>query len=330
VKSTGPASPQIAIASDDTVFVAYLDRKDQAVRLFVTKSADGGATWDEPTSAVRNHNAYDAFFPTIQIDDIDRIHLSWHEADRADESPRRSNVYYTRSTDGGMEFDVPTRLNTQMTASAFARFTLGGSASSLLAVSWSDFRNGQWDIMVARSDDSGVSWEELAIMTNHSGADFNPDVLVTVAGELHLVWHNTVVQQNMPISHVMYMRSLDFGENWSKPSQLSPGQGRFPQWVVKPDSGAATVFWLDEKNFGNAQVCPLPARCSDVALTFSVDSGNRWEAPEMIQYEGHQNILSHSATFLSDGRPVVVWSMQTDSSREQRVFVKVRKSSLPL
>ena len=278
---------------------------------------------------VKDHNAYDAFYPTIQVDDVGRIHLTWHEADRGDESPRKSNVYYTRSTDGGMEFDKPTRLNKVKSASAFSRFTLDGSTGPLVATAWSDFRNGQWDIMIARSFDAGVTWEEVEVIPNHKGADFNPDLLVTVSGELHLIWHNSVVVQNIPISHIMYASSMDFGTTWSEPRQMSPNQGRFPEWTIKPDSSAFAFFWLDEQNFGKSELCPLPQRCSDVALTYSVDGGNEWEGVEFIQYEGQQSILVHSAAFFPDGRPIVVWSMQNGDSKSQRVYTKVRKTPLP-
>jgi len=330
VKTTGPSSPQLTMSpQDNTLFVAYLDRKDQAVKLFVTKSQDAGDNWEQPTMVVENDDSIDAFYPTIQVDDLNRIHLTWHEADRADESPRTSNVYYTRSTDGAIEFDIPTRLNTVKTASAFSRFTLGGSTGSLLATAWSDFRNGQWDLMVARSSDAGQTWEELEAFPHHEGADFNPDLLVTVTGELHLIWHNSVVNQNMPASYVMYASSPDFGQTWNQPRLISTEQGRFPQWVVKPDSSAFSVFWLDEKFFGVNEVCPLPERCSDVALAYSVDGGQQWESIEFVQYEGHQSILHHSAAFFQDGRPVVVWSMQNSDLGAQRVYTKVRKAPLP-
>jgi len=330
-KSSGPSSPQLALdPSDDSLYVAFLDRKDQSVKLFLMKSVDSGRSWSQPNVVVNDHVGYDAFYPTVQVDDLSRLHLTWHEADRADESPKKSNVFYSRSVDGGMEFDIPTRLNSIRTASAFSRFTLGGSTGSLVASAWSDFRNGQWDIMLARSYDAGLTWEELPVLPNHSGADFNPDLLVTVTGELHLVWHNSIQVQNMPVSHVLYASSMDFGETWSEPRQMSASQGRFPEWVIKTDSSAIAVFWLDEQNFGNAQLCPLPQRCSDVALAYSVDGGEQWEATEFVQYEGTQSIQSHSAAFFPDGRPIVVWSMiENPATRVQRVFTKVRKTPLP-
>lgn len=227
-----------------------------------------------------------------------------------------------------MSFEQPTRLNTVKTASAFSRFTLGGSTGSLLATAWSDFRNGQWDIMIARSSDGGVNWQELEIMPLHSGADFNPDLLINVEGELHLVWHNSIVVQNMPVSYVLYATSPDMGNTWSSPKMISESQGRFPQWTIKPDSNAFAVAWLDERFFGQTAVCPLPDRCGDVSMSYSYDGGINWETIEFVQFEGVQSVLHHSAAFMNDGTPIVVWSMENES-KAQRVYAKTRKSPLP-
>lgn len=43
VKASGPTSPQITLGADDNaLYVVYLDRRDQAVRMFFTKSMDAG------------------------------------------------------------------------------------------------------------------------------------------------------------------------------------------------------------------------------------------------------------------------------------------------
>jgi len=138
----------------------------------------------------------------------------------------------------------------------------------------------------------------------------------------------------MPVPHIYYSSSLDHGKTWSPTFQISKYPGKNPQWqrkILINQADAILVFWLDERNFGNSSVCPIPNHCADVVTRYSLDNGKRWEDPEMTQNEGLEDAEFVSAAVFPDGTPAFQWSMKNPTnSNLDRVFYKQRMNPLPL
>lgn len=72
--------------------------------IWFTRSADGGATWSTPLRVNANLAQVDHFDQWMGIDDADgTIHISWRDT-RNDPNRQKTDVFYTKSTDGGVTF----------------------------------------------------------------------------------------------------------------------------------------------------------------------------------------------------------------------------------
>jgi hypothetical protein len=167
-----------AIDSNGVAYFAWngVNRPGQAkgtINLYVTKTADGGATWT--TSLVDQSEAppacdcggwdYWGGQMAIGVDDANRVYVLWN-ANRARYAPNR--LFFARSTDQGVTWtdraDVspaPSGVN-----NVFPALVAAGNGD--VRIAWQDDRNGfdaggddpnaRWNTYYRRSSDGGLSW----------------------------------------------------------------------------------------------------------------------------------------------------------------------------
>jgi len=82
--------------------------------VWITRSADGGATWSPPARVNSNLPSVDHFNQWMGVDDADgTIHISWRDT-RNDPNRQKTDVYYTKSTDGGVTFGAEVKVTSAM------------------------------------------------------------------------------------------------------------------------------------------------------------------------------------------------------------------------
>jgi hypothetical protein len=99
---TKPArAPALAIASDNSVYLAWTVGEDDSADIRVAKSTDRGQTFTEPKVVEKTSGYSDA--PKLAVDVKGTIHLVFGESSGGPFD--RSHVRYTRSRDGGRTFE---------------------------------------------------------------------------------------------------------------------------------------------------------------------------------------------------------------------------------
>src|SRR5688572_30580955 len=89
------------------------------------------------------------------------VHVVWR-----DKRDGNWELYYKRSTDGGLTWSADSRL-TNNSAETF-RSTIAVTGG-FVHVFWHDDRDGNWEIYYKRSTDNGLSWGTDTRLTNNSG-----------------------------------------------------------------------------------------------------------------------------------------------------------------
>lgn len=99
--------PQIASGPDGEVYISYVgrpsDKPNDDGDVFLTKSTDGGATWERPRVLNDDDTEHVQMFPAIDTGPDGTIHVMWGDM-RDDPAQIRYHIYYTRSEDGGETF----------------------------------------------------------------------------------------------------------------------------------------------------------------------------------------------------------------------------------
>jgi len=170
-----------ALSPNGDLFVAYTDRHtNTAGGISIVKSTDGGATFGEPKSVAKfiqirtvtgGGNVRTNSNPWIVVDKNGVVHIAY-DATPAPGSDR-SDIFYTRSTDGGSTFSAPKRVNDDSTSTTQIFPSIAATADGTLGIKWWDRRNdpvndGLTDVYMSISRDGGASFEKNFRITNQN------------------------------------------------------------------------------------------------------------------------------------------------------------------
>ncbi|MCK4444571.1 MAG: hypothetical protein KAW09_08505, partial [Thermoplasmata archaeon] len=133
----------------------------------------------------------DQVYPDIAVDNMGVIYVVWYD-DRNFISAYH-DIYLAKSSNGGISYDTNIQVDdggqftTQMNPSVAA------DKSGAVYVAWQDYRNGNWDIYLAKSIDRGLSFGPSARVDdtgNDSSNQAIPSVEVARNGTVFVVWHD--------------------------------------------------------------------------------------------------------------------------------------------
>ncbi len=118
-RTNGPYRGRVYVAWND--FTAAQNSGCVAVtdantsNIYFSYSADGGTTWSPKKIVHQDLPFTDQFNQWMRVDDADGcIHVAWQDT-RNDPNRAKSDVYYTKSCDGGASFDPETRVTSAPT-----------------------------------------------------------------------------------------------------------------------------------------------------------------------------------------------------------------------
>jgi len=127
-------------ANGNIVHVVWYDNRDSNWEIYYKRSTDGGITWGADT---RLTNAIsDSWLSSIAVIGS-FVHVVW-----MDKRDGNEEIYYKRSTDGGINWGADTRLTNNTSWSEFPSIAVSGS---LVHVVWSDYRDGNFEIYYKRN-----------------------------------------------------------------------------------------------------------------------------------------------------------------------------------
>lgn len=296
----------VDFASDGTVFHSYISfsqlRTPQPLNasngIFVTRSDDGGASWQEPTPVVDHLNTVAPFEdkPWLTVDNqsasehTGNIYVSWTRFDRyhSDDPADSSQIYFSRSTDGGENFLMPYDISDQGGNAMDNSNTVEGAVPAVgpdgtVYIGWA----GPRGIVVDRSTDGGQSFgNDIRVASNPGGWDMEisginranglPVTATDVSdgdyrGSVYINW----VDQRHGDPDVFLAYSRDRGESWSDPIRVNGdprgnGKEQFFSWMaVDPTDGAIYIAYYDRAGLDGTQTSLTLSRSTDGGQSFN-------------------------------------------------------------
>ena len=234
-----------AIASDGTIYVAFEVRPDNIIfnspELYVDRSTDGGVTWGTdrlisgaPIDAIGGpdfksceltlQGVSTSFCAMIRVNHIPAIAVSptnpntvyavWHDGrwestytSCSSSQADHSDVAFSRTTDGGLTWSAPVRINDDAMGNGADQFmpTIAVAGNGTIGVSFYDRRydpdHKLYDLSYTESTDGGVTWSANQRVSDVSS---NPDYVQDVKG----------------IDDLGYRKGLAYGPNFAIASWL--------------------------------------------------------------------------------------------------------------
>jgi BNR repeat-containing family member len=226
--------PDIDIGKDDTVHIAWFDWTPGNSEIYYKMSVDGGLNW----SAARRltWTSANSYFPAMAIDPYGRIHVIFYESVSGS-----SEVFYTRSTNGGTTWGAKKRL-TWTAGSSYAQ-AIAADPSNNIHVAWMDNTSGYDEVLYKKSTDGGSSWGGAQRLSLTSGSSYWPALAADASGNIHVGWHD-----NTPgLADIYYRKSTDGGVTWEATQRLTWTSGSSFSTALDVDaSNNVHVVWYDD------------------------------------------------------------------------------------
>ncbi|GEM_PF-3876169 len=147
--------------------------------------------------------------PTVGIDG-NTIHVVWLDfKDRVN-----GELYYIRSTTAGITWEPIVRLTQNQSPEEYPDLIVDGSSLYLVFMEPLPEYNGQTEIHIKRSFDSGETWEGDRRVSQSSGQSRNPHLMKSSEGVLYLAW----MDDTNGWTQTYITRSHDAGATWGAPS----------------------------------------------------------------------------------------------------------------
>ncbi len=282
--------PSVAI-SGMVVHIIWWDNRFGNLEIFYKRSIDGGLSWGADTRLTNATNG--SIFPSLSVSGS-VVHVVWQ-----DERDGNQEIYYKRSTNGGITWEADRRMTNDPLSSYRPSVAVNGL---LVHIIWEDLRNGfingNTEIYYKRSTDGGASWEQDTRLTNDTSISTFSSVSVS-GSTVHFTWSDFRDGN----SEIYYKRSTNDGISWEADTRLTNNPG-FSSWNNATASGPVVhVTWREDRD-GN----------QEIYYKRSTDRGINWEPDVRLT---NNNTISDRPFIAAWGPNVhIVWKDNRDGNYE--------------
>lgn len=228
--------PSIA-AFGSTAIIVWQDLRDNNYEIYYKRSGNSGVSWGAD-QRLSNNSAFSQY-PSVTISGP-KVNIAWE-----DNRVGNREIYNCYSNDGGLTWGGENRLTNNSSSSTSVSVT---SEGDIVNLTWSDQRDGNWEVYYKYSLNGGVSFSTEQRLTNANGNSWYPSI-ASYNSFIHICWQDARDGNN----EIYYKISTDGGTTWSTDSRLTNNSGAsgFPSVIV---SGSALhIVWNDNRD-GNTEI----------------------------------------------------------------------------
>lgn len=292
-------APDVTVASDGTVYVAWIDvdvtnPNPKPGSLLIDRSSDGGVTFGpdsvvQPISALANHlstasglgtgdDARSGSYPVIATDPSTPATV--YMAYAADPTPAadEADIFFTRSTDGGLTWSTPIRVNDDLTTTDQIHPAMAVKPDGTIDIVWYDKRNSAnddaWDVYFAKSTDGGATFS-----ANLRISDTTFSTPTNLPGTEPWLGEYLGLEVDGTNAYVAFTSSTgDARGNVFFDVQQNPPPSRIPQIDIKPGSDPNSI------NSRSGGVVPVAVLTTSTAAGDPSDFDATQVDPSTVQF----------------------------------------------
>ncbi len=270
--------PPAAAADKENVYVAWLGFPDPSdlftTGLFLSRSNDHGQTF-EPPFDITGRGGYGEANMHIQNS---ILNVAWSGSDRhQDCCAYFKTIYFAKSTDFGETFTEPVTATSNPPTWGIGSVPELAVDGNNVYVAWLGGRPGLMgsEMYFAPSTDGGKTFHKTINLSNNTefqGMTRFPQLAVSSNGYVYAAWAQGRREDDFPLLDIFFARSLDGGETFSKPLNLSRSP-RAPNLAPNMVTAGPNVYitW----NGG-----------ATILLSRSTDGGETFGEPQIISRAG--------------------------------------------
>jgi hypothetical protein len=178
--------PELVSDGQKNFWAVWVGIRSGRSRLYLSRSTDAGQTWGDPMELSGQSQSV---YGQRLVRAGERLLVVWQ-----DKRTGRDRLFATGSSDGGVTWTAPTRvdhLSDDLQTDAFAPMAVMSPAGEVF-VTWYDGRNGRDDIFVGRSADGGRTWDDKDVRLDMDEAGTSvsrfPNIARAADGRLAVAW----------------------------------------------------------------------------------------------------------------------------------------------
>jgi len=273
----------VASKTGNNIHVVWEDLTPGVYQIYYKTSTNGGNNWG-PIKRL-TWTGYDCGSPAVAVDSNNNPHVVWS----GDTTTANSDIYYKRSTDGGVTWSAPKRLT----------WTSGFSWAPKIAVDsnnnphvvWYDTTNG-YEIYYKKSTNGGNNWSATTRITWNPAISYLPDIAVDSGNNPAIVWWD-----GLSGNYEVYLkRSSDGGTNWEPLRRLTWGT----------DSSTNPVIAISSNNHIHVAWEGIANYKLEIFYKKSTNGGVAWSARQRITWNSGDSEYPNIDVD-SNNNPHVVW-----------------------
>lgn len=230
------SNPSIAVDSSRRIHAVWEDDREGNWSIYYANSSDGFKGNTKVNSGLPGGNHWS---PSIGIGESGTIHVVWET---------NNDIYYSRSTDGGLTFGPPIRVNDDVGDTSQAQASLAVETGGRIHVVWEDMRSGDADIYYSQSIDDGLTFGANIRINDDASAEGQASPWISVEdGEfVHIVWADGRRGEWDIFYTVSFDGGLSFQPNLRIDDYYRPATQTRPS-VVAEGGGHFHVGWKDAR-----------------------------------------------------------------------------------
>ncbi len=230
----------------------------------------------------------------------DTVHVVWR-----DNRHGNREIFYKRSTDGGITWGGDIRLTNNTAVSEDVAIAVSGS---YIHVVWSDLRDGNAEIYYKRSVNGGATWGADTRLTFQFNESAGPSIAVS-GNTVYVVWHDT-----RDGNYEIYTKSsADSGDTWGADLRLT-NTATISEFACISVSGANVHVTWEEETSGDWTYEIHYIRSSDGGNTWGNDTRITWDDDESLNpcIAAHGNFIHLSWYDDRDGNDEIYYTQSLD------------------
>ena len=272
--------------------------------VYFAKSTDGGENFSYPV-IVNDTTRTTQEMPSIAVDSSgQKIFIAWDDTRNPVGFPNY-DIYFSRSTDGGLNFEPSIRVDDTGNDSSWQQIPSIGCTRSgdTIYVAWRDDRNcngtDNIDVYFSRSVDGGVSFEPNILVNDTVGTtwkrQWDPSLWVDNSGTIYIVWDDGF--------YPSFAKSIDGGQSFIGEQSVSDTAtgGKYPS-ICSINDSFIYVAWQDQRTYSQTG--------DDIYFSFSSDGGSTFNPNVRVNdLEVTEDAWDWDAniTVNNDGKVFVAW-----------------------
>ncbi|UCD91656.1 MAG: PKD domain-containing protein, partial [Methanobacteriota archaeon] len=217
--------PSLAVDSFGAIHLVWEDNREGTCSIFYANSLDNFADSVKVNDDLLEGNQWDA---SVDVGSNGVIHVVWEA---------HTDIYYARSTDGGLSFNTTGRINDDVGGETQGSASMVVEDGGKIHVVWEDSRNIDADVYYVRSTDDGLTFESnIRINTDASGqGQTTPSIDIGPGGIIHVVWADARLSN----WDIFYSVSFDGGASFQYNEKINDDYDPLTKiWQVRPSVAA--------------------------------------------------------------------------------------------